>query len=143
MDIGMPQTVTISESIPPKTRVTLKMPDDPRGRPEPVHPGAPRTDDGYFWGFEDVDFCQRLHRAGLRVVYYPYTSVVHAIGVSARTVPNRAIIARHRGMWRYYKRWLAANPVLDASVFAGVWLRCGLQVAVSTTKRGLAGARGR
>ncbi|KAL2256660.1 hypothetical protein VTK26DRAFT_1344 [Humicola hyalothermophila] len=51
VDIGMPDTVTISESIPPKTRVTLKMPDDPRGKPEPVHPAAPRTEAGYFWGF--------------------------------------------------------------------------------------------
>ena len=46
------------------------------------------------WGFEDVDFCQRVHRAGLRVVYWPETSVVHAIGASARTVPSKAIIAR-------------------------------------------------
>ena len=51
VDIGMPQTVTIKESIPPKTRVTLKMPDDPHGTPEPVHPTAPRTQAGYFWGF--------------------------------------------------------------------------------------------
>jgi methyltransferase len=51
VDIGMPHTVTISESIPPKTRVTLKMPDDPQGTPEPVHPAAPRTEAGYFWGF--------------------------------------------------------------------------------------------
>ncbi len=51
VDIGMPQTVTITESIPPKTRLTLKMPDDPRGTPEPVHPAAPRKDGGYFWGF--------------------------------------------------------------------------------------------
>ena len=51
VDIGMPQTVTITESIPPKTRLTLKMSDDPRGTPEPVHPAAPRKDGGYFWGF--------------------------------------------------------------------------------------------
>lgn len=47
----MPQTVTIAESIPAKTRVTLKMPDDLNGKPEPVHPALPRTQDGYFWGF--------------------------------------------------------------------------------------------
>ncbi|KAK4156756.1 putative RNA methyltransferase [Chaetomidium leptoderma] len=51
VDIGMPNTVTITESIPPKTRVTLRMPDDPNGTPEPVHPSAPRTGSGYFWGF--------------------------------------------------------------------------------------------
>ncbi|KAK4199803.1 putative RNA methyltransferase [Triangularia verruculosa] len=51
VDIGMPETVTISEDIPPKTRVTLKMPDDPQGQPEPVNPAEPRTEGGYFWGY--------------------------------------------------------------------------------------------
>lgn len=51
MDIGMPDTVTITESIPPRTRVTLKMADDSYGAPEPVHPATPRTEGGYFWGF--------------------------------------------------------------------------------------------
>lgn len=51
VDIGLPNTVTITESIPPKTRVTLKVPDEQYGKPEPVHPAAPRTEAGYFWGF--------------------------------------------------------------------------------------------
>lgn len=88
-------------------------------------------DEAYFWGFEDVDFCQRVHRAGLRVVYYPLTSVIHHIGASARTVPTRALVARHRGMWRYYRRWLSKGPIVDSMVFAGIWARCALQIAVS------------
>jgi GT2 family glycosyltransferase len=95
-------------------------------------------DEGYFWGFEDVDFCQRVHRAGLRVVYFPLASVVHAIGASASSVPTRALVARHKGMWRYYKRYLASNPVIDGVVFLGVWGRCGVQVAASWLKRRLA-----
>jgi len=51
VDIGMPETVTISETILPRTRLTLKMPEDEGGQPEPVHPAAPRTDAGYFWGY--------------------------------------------------------------------------------------------
>ncbi|KAM7205262.1 putative RNA methyltransferase [Rhypophila sp. PSN 637] len=51
VDIGMPSTVTINDTIPPKTRLTLKMPLDKSGVAEPVHPAAPRTDAGYFWGF--------------------------------------------------------------------------------------------
>lgn len=95
-------------------------------------------DEAYFWGFEDVDFCQRLHKAGLRVVYYPHTSVIHAIGASARTVQAKAIIARHRGMWRYYSQHLAGNALINSVVFAAIWLRCGLQVANSALKRRLA-----
>ena len=51
VDIGMANTVAISETIPPRTRLTLKMPDDAGGMPEPIHPAAPRTEGGYFWGF--------------------------------------------------------------------------------------------
>ncbi|KAK4168785.1 putative RNA methyltransferase [Cladorrhinum sp. PSN259] len=51
VDIGMPETVTIKESIPARTRLTLKMSDDAYGQPEPVHPATPRTESGYFWGF--------------------------------------------------------------------------------------------
>ncbi len=92
-------------------------------------------DPAYFWGFEDVDFCQRVHRAGLRVVYYPETHVRHEIGASARTVPLRAIVARHRGMWRYYRKYLSKNVVLDTLALTGVWGRCGLQVASMLVKR--------
>jgi N-acetylglucosaminyl-diphospho-decaprenol L-rhamnosyltransferase len=82
-------------------------------------------DEGYFWGFEDVDFCQRVHRARLRVVYYPETCVRHEIGASARTVPTKALIERHKGMWRYYRTYLSRLPPVDVAVFAGIWLRCG------------------
>lgn len=94
-------------------------------------------DEGYFWGFEDVDFCQRVHRAAMRVVYYPETSVMHEIGASARTVPTKALIARHRGMWRYYRGYLSRWPPVDGAVFAGIWLRCGLMLASGAIRRRL------
>ena len=94
-------------------------------------------DEAYFWGFEDVDFCQRVHRAGLRVVYYPDASVRHEIGASARTVPLRAILARHRGMWRYYRTYLSVFPLVDLAVLAGIAGRCGAQLASATLRRAL------
>ena len=92
-------------------------------------------DEAFFWGFEDVDFCQRLQREGLHVVYYPEASVRHSIGASARSVPVRAVVARHRGMWRYYKRYLASNAAVDGLAFVAVWARCGLQVLGVTLGR--------
>jgi GT2 family glycosyltransferase len=94
-------------------------------------------DEAYFWGFEDVDYCQRLHRARLRVVYYPDTSVVHAIGASARTVPAKALIARHKGMARYYQNYLGSILLLDALVYAGIWSRCAVLLAGGWLKRRL------
>jgi GT2 family glycosyltransferase len=99
-------------------------------------------DEGYFWGFEDVDFCQRVHRAGLRVVYFPKTHVKHEIGASARTVPTRALVERHKGMWRYYRTYLGRWPPVDAAVFAGIWLRCGAILAANWARARLGGKRG-
>jgi len=90
-------------------------------------------DERYFWSIEDVDYCQRARRAGLRVVYFPDVAVLHHIGKSAEAVPNRAIIARHRGMWRYYRSYLRprlplVQQAMDASVGAGILLRCAAQL---------------
>lgn len=81
-------------------------------------------DEGYFLYNEDVDFCQRVHRAGYRVVYFPEARVVHHIGGSSRHAPLRMIVARHRSMWRYYRKYFERNPALDAVTFAGIATRC-------------------
>lgn len=52
MDIGLRKPVTVQETIPPKTRVTLHFPEQQSlSNPEPTHPAAPRTEAGYYWGF--------------------------------------------------------------------------------------------
>lgn len=59
VDIGMKDPVSVSDPIPPKTRVTLHVPDGAGGNAEPVHPTAPRTDGGYYWGY-NVRKCSSL-----------------------------------------------------------------------------------
>jgi hypothetical protein len=97
-------------------------------------------DEAYFWSIEDVDYCQRIHRAGLRVVYFPDVAVEHRIGGSSASAPARAIVARHRGMWRYYTRYLrpanaVARVALDLAVAGGIALRCGSQLVVSAVRK--------
>lgn len=97
-------------------------------------------DEGYFWSIEDVDYCQRVHRAGLRVVYFPEVTVRHYIGGSATSLPSRSIVERHRGMWRYYRNYLrpegsVPGVLLDVLVRAGVWLRCGTHLALHSLGR--------
>jgi N-acetylglucosaminyl-diphospho-decaprenol L-rhamnosyltransferase len=41
-------------------------------------------DPKYFLYYEEVDHCQAVRRAGWKVTYFPYTSVVHIGGESAR-----------------------------------------------------------
>lgn len=104
-------------------------------------------DEGYFWSIEDVDYCQRVHRAGLRVVYFPEVSLVHDIGRSSDTLPSRSVIERHRGMWRYYKRYLrpdgaAQRVLLDMVVWVGIRSRCWAQLLSNGARRALPFGRG-
>jgi GT2 family glycosyltransferase len=98
-------------------------------------------DTGYFWSIEDVDYCQRVHRAGLRVVYFPAVAVRHHIGGSSASAPSRAVIARHRGMWRYYRSYLRPSgwrgPLMDALVSGGILLRLAAQLLSNVVRRSL------
>ncbi len=59
MDVGIRKSVAIRDSIPPKTRVTLHIPDGSLDDAEPVDPAAPRTEAGYYWGYQ-VRKCSSL-----------------------------------------------------------------------------------
>jgi GT2 family glycosyltransferase len=108
----------------------------PRSKYERVGP----LDEAYFWSVEDVDYCHRIHDAALRVVYFPRVSLRHSIGGSSTSAPVRATLARHRGMFRYYRRYLRprrpiVRQLMDAAVLSGISVRCVLQVAGVAARR--------
>jgi hypothetical protein len=98
-------------------------------------------DEGYFMYIEDVDLCQRVHRAGYKVVYFPEAAITHHIGRSSHTLPSRSIIERHRSMWHYYKKYLRRWRLLDIVVAGGIALRCGYLLAWNKAKRLFGGQR--
>jgi len=98
-------------------------------------------DEGYFMYIEDVDLCQRVHRAGYKVVYFPEAAITHHIGRSSHTLPSRSIIERHRSMWHYYKKYLRRVWLLDIVVAGGIALRCGYLLAWNRAKRLFGGQR--
>ncbi|KAJ8105029.1 hypothetical protein ONZ43_g7586 [Nemania bipapillata] len=59
VDVGRKDPVTISQDIPPKTRITLQMNQDDWATGEPVDPIAPRTEGGFYWGYA-VRRCKTL-----------------------------------------------------------------------------------
>jgi hypothetical protein len=77
-------------------------------------------DAAYFFSIEDVDYCKRLHDAGLGVVYFPMARVQHLIGGSSRHAVYRAMAAHHRGMWHYYRTHLRRNVAVDALTAGGI-----------------------
>lgn len=85
-------------------------------------------DAGFFMFSEDVDLCKRVHDAGYRVVYDPRVAVYHTIGVS-KHASARLIIERHRSMWRYYRKHLRGNAIVDAATAGGIAGRCAMLLA--------------
>ncbi len=98
-----------------------------------------RFDDAYFFSIEDVDFCRRVHDAGLQVLYFPHATVRHHVGGSSRRAVYRAMAGHHRGMWRYYRKHFRGSLTLHALTAGGIAARFALH-ATSYTLRA-AGAR--
>lgn len=92
-------------------------------------------DEGYFFSIEDVDLCRRAWDAGFKVVYFPRVSVVHAIGASKGGVPRRVILERHRGMWRYYRKHMSRNLLVDVATLGGIALRGGVHLLSNELRR--------
>ncbi|BDH58714.1 putative dTDP-rhamnosyltransferase [Tsukamurella sp. PLM1] len=59
-------------------------------------------DDRYFMYMEDVDFGDRLARAGWRNVYVPSAGIVHAKGHAAGKVPELMLPAHHDSAYRFF-----------------------------------------
>ena len=86
-------------------------------------------DEGFFMYAEDVDWCYRIKQAGWRVVYLPDAQVRHHIGCSTRSLPFRMTYARHRSMWRFYRKHYSKGLlIVDLATWLGIATRCGITV---------------
>ncbi len=67
-------------------------------------------DEGYFLYGEDLDWCRRARRLGVRIVHHPRLEAVHEQGTSAAQVPLRSLRHFHRSAVRYHR--LHERPTL-------------------------------
>lgn len=82
-------------------------------------------DEQFFMYVEDVDFCRRAWDAGWKVYFHPGIVMEHEIGGSSRQVNRPMILARHRSMWRYYRKHFRRFPPKDVIVWSVIWGRAG------------------
>ena len=82
-------------------------------------------DTGYRLHAEDLDLCRRAQAAGATVAVANDVRVVHVRGVSSRARPLFVEWHKHRGLWRYFRKFEAPQrrPLVRAAVFAAIWLR--------------------
>ena len=82
-------------------------------------------DTGYRLHAEDLDLCRRARDAGALVACANDVRVVHVRGVSSRPRPLFVEWHKHRGFWRYYRRFDASGDgrLVRAAVFGLIWGR--------------------
>ncbi|CAK7201619.1 hypothetical protein SEUCBS139899_004327 [Sporothrix eucalyptigena] len=91
VDLGLRKPVSIAEAIPPKTRLTLQFPDESFDNGTPVDPAAPRTEAGYYWGFQ-IRRCSSLSGVFTEAPYEGGYDV--SIGTSERGEPASHVFPR-------------------------------------------------
>jgi GT2 family glycosyltransferase len=96
-------------------------------------------DEGFAWGYEDVDYCLRVRRAGWRVHYVPDARVMHHWGGTQRLAPAPTILKAIAGRRRYFEKHygrLTAGTVM-AATFISHLLRTMLFSVGGLRSRGL------
>ncbi len=79
-------------------------------------------DTGYVLHCEDLDLCRRALRAGYRIAIARDVSITHHKGTSSRRRPIWVEWQKHRGMWRYFRKFDAASSPL--------WLRLAVPLGI-------------
>ena len=88
-------------------------------------------DEGYRLHAEDMDLCRRARDAGALVAVANDIRVLHIRGVSSRARPVFVEWHKHRGLWRYFRKFEAAQHGVFTrlGVFAAIWLHFGAVLA--------------
>ncbi|HJU07730.1 MAG TPA: glycosyltransferase family 2 protein [Rhodanobacteraceae bacterium] len=89
-------------------------------------------DENYFLHCEDLDLCRRARDAGFKVLLAGNVRVLHRKGGSSAHRPVFVSRHKHRGMWRWFRKFdpAARNPLLRVIVWCGIWTHFALTAPV-------------
>jgi len=91
-------------------------------------------DERFFMYAEDVDWCYRAKQKGWKVYFVPQAEVVHYIGQSSRKASRKAIIERHRSIYRFYRKHYRGNLLLNGLTAGAITIRAGFLLAMNLPK---------
>ena len=117
--------------VPPDDTVVLQPVDAVSGAlmllSRPLFDRLDGLDEGYRLHAEDMDLCRRARQAGAVVAVANDIRVLHIRGVSSRARPVFVEWHKHRGLWRYFRTFEAAQRgfVTRLGVFGAIWLHFG------------------
>lgn len=96
-------------------------------------------DESYRLHAEDLDLCRRARAAGATVVIANAVRAVHLRGVSSRSRPFFVEWHKHRGLWRYFRRFEA--PHRSGPLRAAIALAIALRFVVAALRAWLRAVR--
>lgn len=71
-------------------------------------------DERFFMYFEDMDYCLRLRKAGLKLCYLPQAEIVHLVGQSSGGRMRSYSVHSYRAMFYFYRKHFS-YPMLFAA----------------------------
>lgn len=94
-------------------------------------------DEDYFMHCEDLDLCMRLRQKGWTIYFVPDAIAVHHQGTCSRDKPVFVAWHKHKGMLRFYKKFLRQNHSSTTTwlITTGVWLRFSFLIPYYTVRR--------
>jgi nucleoside-diphosphate-sugar epimerase/GT2 family glycosyltransferase len=100
-------------------------------------------DDRYFLHCEDLDWCKSFQESGWQILFVPQVRIVHHKGVCSAHRPIFVLWHKHKGMVRFYRKFLSKRyPLpLNLLVVVGVWSRFAFMVPVELARRIIPGAQ--
>lgn len=93
-------------------------------------------DEAYYLHNEDLDLCKRFGDAGYKILWVPFATVVHEQGSCSRSQPIRIEWYKHKGFWRFYRKFQAKDHgvLMHVTLFIGIWLHFGYKVVRAAFK---------
>ena len=92
-------------------------------------------DEGYRLHAEDLDLCRRARMAGAVVAVANDIRVLHVRGVSSRARPLFVEWHKHRGLWRYFRKFEASQRGVFTRL--AIWVAIGTHFVAAVLKRAL------
>ncbi len=90
-------------------------------------------DEGYRLHAEDLDLCRRARLAGATVAVANDLRVLHVRGVSSRARPVFVEWHKHRGLWRYFRKFESSQRNVFTRI--GAWCAIWTHFLVALAKR--------
>lgn len=78
-------------------------------------------DEDYFMYVEEMDYCYRIKSKNWKIIYYPYSDIVHLGGASGTS--EDAVISEFKGLMMFFNKHMGGSAFISFLLRFGAFLR--------------------